>query len=162
MAPNPRTVAAASSKVTFTCEGSRSRKSSTTLSGNRIQSGAGVPMARVSCQYSTSAAPSTTATAAYTQKDPANKTARTMAISTTAVRTLTSMLDRRAAARARDSASALAASIGDLLGAGAENAHPAPVPCQRLIEVGAPKIRPERRRAVKLRVGGLPEQEVTD
>ena len=72
-------------------------------------------MARVSCQYSMSAAPKTTAMAAYTQTEPAISAASTTAISTAAVPMRTTILERRAAFSAVWSEGASATSIGDLL-----------------------------------------------
>src|SRR5256884_1756761 len=119
-------------------------------------------MARVSCQYSISAAPSTTAMAAYTQTEPAISAASTTAIRTAAVPMRTAMFERRAALSAGSSDGASATSIGNLLRARAKASLPPLVGGDRLVEVGICEIGPERLSAVELGVGGLPEQEVTE
>src|SRR5207245_3470635 len=118
-------------------------------------------MARVSCQYSISPAPSTTATAAYTQVEPASRAASTSAISTAAAMMRIGMLERRATTTGW-SAFASATSIGNLLRPSPEPAHAPLVGGERLVEVRPAEIRPERLRAVELRVGRLPEQEVAE
>src|SRR6202521_4156738 len=119
-------------------------------------------MARVSCQYSISPAPRTSATAAYTQTEPAIKAASTRAISTAAVAIRVGMLDRRATTTAGWPASALATAIGNLPRPGPESAHTPLVGGERLVEVRAAEIRPERLGAVELRIGRLPEQEIAE
>src|SRR5207245_9211143 len=69
----------------------------------------------------------------------------------------------RLARPAGDGASAvdLAGSMGHLLlRASAKSAYPALVRHQRLFQVGLAEVRPEGGRAVELRVGTLPEQEI--
>src|ERR1700716_210376 len=162
MAPSPSTVAAASKNVTLDQEGNRSRRRSAYASGNSSQRGAGGPMAFVGCQYSISPAPTTTATAAYTQTEPAIRAASTRAISTAAVAMRVGMLDRRATTTGGWSAFASATSIGNLLRPRPESAHAPLVGGERLVEVRAAEIGPERLGAVELRVGRLPEQEVAE
>src|ERR1700730_14946785 len=94
--------------------------------------------------------------------EPAISAASTSAISTAAVTMRIGILERRATAIGGWSAFASATSIGDLLGPGAEAAHPPLVRGERLVEVRAVEIRPERLRAVELRIRRLPEQEVAE
>src|ERR1700694_3183038 len=119
-------------------------------------------MAFVSCQYSISPAPKTTATAAYTQTEPAIRAASTRAISTAAVAMRVGMLDRRATTTGGWPAFASATSIGNLLRPGPESAHAPLVGGGRLVEDRAPEIQPERLGAVELRIGRLPEQEIAE
>src|SRR5207302_3383123 len=92
--------------------------------------------------------------------EPAIRATRTAAIKTVAVATRVTMFERRACAMAGWSASPSATSIADLLRARPEAPHPSLVGGERLIEVRFAEIRPERRGAVKLGIGRLPEQEV--
>src|SRR2546428_13932257 len=101
-------------------------------------------MARVSCQYSISAAPSTTAMAAYTQTEPAISAASTTAIRTAAVPIRTAMLERRAPLSAGSSDGAAATSIGDLLRAGAKASPPPLVGRDALVGVGICAIEANR------------------
>src|SRR6184192_2277261 len=94
--------------------------------------------------------------------EPAISAASTTAISTAAVPIRTTILERRAALSAAGFAGASATSIGDLLGTRAEATLPPLIGGDSLVEVGLSEIGPERLGAVKLGIGGLPEQEVTE